>query len=98
MRLYNHLGTRLDLRELMSYRLTPIPYSIATADGFFSKKNKAKGMELIAKDVDDEPFPQDNETLITEAGNAIFNYLSQMPRNLRGIAENIFNIMAKNHS
>ena len=56
-RLYNHFGTRLDLRELMSYPLTPIPYSTATADGFFSKTNKAKGMKLITKDVDDEPFP-----------------------------------------
>ena len=58
VRLYNHPGTRLDLQELMSYPLTPIPYSIATADGFFAKTNKAKGTELIAKDVDDEPFPQ----------------------------------------
>ena len=54
VRLYNHLGTRLDLQELMSYPLTPIPYSIATADRFFAKTNNEKGMELIAKDVDDE--------------------------------------------
>ena len=56
MSLYNHLGTRLDLRKLMSYPLTPIPYSIATADGFV-KTNKANGMELIAKDVDYKPSP-----------------------------------------
>ena len=36
-RLYNDLGTRFDLREFMSYPLTPVPYSIATADGFFSE-------------------------------------------------------------
>ena len=59
VRLYNHLGTRLDLQKSMSYPLTPIPYSIAKADGFFAKTNKAKGMELIAKDVNDEPFPPD---------------------------------------
>ena len=51
------LRARLDLQELMSYPLTPIPYSIATADDLFAKTNKAKGMELIAKDVDHEPFP-----------------------------------------
>ena len=62
MRLYNHVGTRLDLQQLMSYPLTSIPYSIATADRFFVETNKAKGMELIAKDVDDEPFTPDNET------------------------------------
>ena len=56
-------------------------------------------MELIAKDVDDEPFPPDNETLVIEDGNAIFYYLSQVPGNFRGIAEKIFNLMAKkNHS
>ena len=64
MRLYNHPGARLDLQELMSYPLTPIPYSIATADGFFAETNKAKGMQLIAKDVGDEPLPPDNETLV----------------------------------
>ena len=94
VRLYNHLGTRLDLQKLMSYPLTPIPYSIATADGFFAKTSKAKGMELIANDVD-EPFPPDNETLVIEDGNAIFYYLSQVPGNFRGIAEKIFNLMAK---
>ena len=79
----------------MSYHLTPISYSIATADGVFCKTNKARGMELITKNVDDEPFPPDCETLVIKDGNAIFNYLSQMPGNIRGIAEKIFNIMAK---
>ena len=83
--LYNLLGTRFDLRELMSYPLTPKPYSIATADGFFAKTNKAKGMELLAKDVDNKP--PGNETLVIEDGNAIFYYLSQVPGNFKGIAE-----------
>ena len=78
MRLYNHPGGRLDLQELMSYPLTPIPYSMATADAFFAKTNKAKGMELIT-DVDDESSPPDNETLVIEDGNAIFYYLPQVP-------------------
>ena len=43
-------------------------------------------MELIAKDVDDEPFPPDNETLVIEDGNTIFYYLPQVPGNFRGIA------------
>ena len=65
--------------------MTPIPYSIATADGFFAKTNKAKGMALIARAVDDEPFPPDNETLVIEDGNAILYYLSQVP----GISEEL---------
>ena len=42
LRLYNHLGTRLDLQELMSYPLTPITYSIATADGFSPRQTKQR--------------------------------------------------------
>ena len=69
----------------MSYPLTPKPYSIATADGFFAKTNKAKGMELLAKDVDNEPLPPDNETLVIEDGNAILYCLSQVPGTSRGL-------------
>ena len=42
MRLYNHPGARLDLQESMSYPLTPIPYSIATADGFLLRQTKQR--------------------------------------------------------
>ena len=38
--------------------MTRKPYSIETADGFSAKTNKAKGMELLAKDVDNEPLHQ----------------------------------------
>ena len=55
-------------------------------------------MELLAKDVDNEPLPLANETLVIEDGNAIFYYLSQVPGNFKGIAEKIFSIMVKNHS
>ena len=47
--LYNLLGTRFYLRELMSYPLTPKPYSIAAADGFLTKTNKAKGYGATCK-------------------------------------------------
>ena len=42
MRLYNHPGARLDPQELMSYPLTPISYSIATADGFLLRQTKQR--------------------------------------------------------
>ena len=55
-------------------------------------------MELLSKDVDNEPLAPDNETLVVEDGNAIFYYLSQVPGNFKEIAEKIFSIMVKNHS
>ena len=94
VRLYNHLETRLDLLELMSYHLTPIPYRIATADGFFAKTNKAKCMELIAKDVDDEPFPQTMKLWSLKMEMQYFTVCLEC----QGIAEKIFNPMAKKHS
>ena len=44
----NH-DQKLDLIELMSYPLTPVPYSLGTADGGLLKTNKAKGMEHLLK-------------------------------------------------
>ena len=63
----------------MFYPLTIILYIIATSGGLFSKTNKIKDVELISKDVDDELFHPDSETLVSEDANAIFYYLSQMP-------------------
>ena len=50
-------------------------------------------MELIAKDLDDEPFPPDNETLVLKIE---IQYFTQVPGTFRGIAGKIFHIMAKN--
>jgi hypothetical protein len=33
----------IDLKELLAYPLTLVPYSIATSDGFLNKTDKSKG-------------------------------------------------------
>ena len=36
----------LDLRMLLTYPLTPVPYSIRLADGFLAKTDKSKVLHL----------------------------------------------------
>jgi hypothetical protein len=43
---------RIDLKELLVYPLTPVPYSIATPDGFLNKADKSKGDRFLNKDDD----------------------------------------------
>jgi hypothetical protein len=44
---------RIDLKELPAYPLTPVPYSIATSDGFLNKTDKSKGYHFLTKDVEE---------------------------------------------
>ena len=57
----------LDLDELMRYPLTPVPYSLGTADGYFNKTNKAVMKNYLAKQL------IDTETT-TEYANDVFFY------------------------
>ena len=64
----------LDLKELMTYLLTPVPYCIGTSDGFLAKTDKSKGFHFPTKDVADALEPSNNDTLLVEDGNACFYY------------------------
>ena len=64
----------LDLKELMTYPLTPVPYCIGTSDGFLAKTDKSKGFHFLTTDVADALEPPNNDTLLVEDGNACFNY------------------------
>ena len=43
----NKEGLGLDLRELLKYMLTPVPFSLATPDNFLAKTDKAKGNLIL---------------------------------------------------
>ena len=63
----------------MSYPLTPVPHSLATADGFFLKTNKATMMHFLldnAADQDDIQPPKD--ALFIQDGNALFHMLTNL--------------------
>ena len=78
-------GMKVEIEDLMKYPLTPIPYSLATADGFFNKTDKSKGFHYLIKDVENSPIPPAETCLIIEDGNAIFHYLKEVPGNFKQI-------------
>ena len=47
------LNLQIDLQEVMTYQLTPVPYSLGTPDGALCKTNKAGGFVFLTKDIKD---------------------------------------------
>jgi len=88
-------GIQLDLRELLTYPLTPVPYSIGTADGFMAKTDKSKSFAHLTKGQEDAAQPPTNETLVIIDGNACFYYLKEIPGNFSQICDKVFNIMPR---
>ena len=86
-------GNKLDMREIMKYPLTPVPYSLGTSDGFFAKTDKSKGVHYLLKDVENSQIPVDSRTLQIEDGNAIFYFLKQIPSNFKEIGIMVFNAL-----
>lgn len=67
-----HLDEPLDLDELMRYSLAPVPHSLGTADGFFTKTNKAAMLHFLMEDApEDVSYPTDS--LYIQDGNALFH-------------------------
>ena len=85
----------IDLKELLAYPLTPVPYSIATSDGFLNKTDKSKGYHFLTKDVEDVPPPPDDKTLVIEDGNVAFCYLKDLPPNFRDICARLFDMVVR---
>ena len=86
----------LDLKDLMSYQLTPVPYSIATADNFLAKTDKTKAFHHITKEVCDADVPPNETTLTVIVGNALFYYMQQLPANFSQICLMVFDMIPKN--
>jgi hypothetical protein len=73
-----NLDDPLSLDELMKYSLTPVPYSLGTADGYFNKTNKAAMLHFLTEDDAEEvPYPTDN-TIFIQDGNALFHSLTNL--------------------
>jgi hypothetical protein len=80
----------VNLRALMTYQLTPVPHSLALADGFFSKTDKSKGMHYFVEKCEDARIPSNpNECVVVEDGNAVFHRLHDLPATFAGIAHKV---------
>ena len=85
----------IDLRELMRYPLTHVPYSCRTADGFLNKTDKSKGFHRLTQNVQTVSAPPDHETMTIEDDNAIFNYFKELPATFKDICSKVFDIAVK---
>lgn len=47
----------MDLKELMTYQLTPVPYSLGTADSYLAKTDKSAAFHYLTKTVEDAVPP-----------------------------------------
>ena len=86
---------QLDPKELMTYPLTPVPYSLATADGYIAKTDKAKAFQLLTKDCTDMNVSQAKVTLTVYDGNATFYYMKDIPANFSQICSKVFDTIGK---
>ena len=79
----------------MKYPLTPVPYSLATADGFLTKTDKAKGLHHLIKDIENAALPLCETALVIEDGNALLHYLPEVPGNSKHICQKLLDMPVK---
>ena len=77
----------------MTYPLTPIPYSLGTANGLLAKTDKSMALHYLTQDIEDANVPSTQKTLVSEDGNVCFYYLRQVPNNFTEISSKIFDKM-----
>lgn len=91
------IRSKIDIgfEDLMSYPRAPVPYSIGTSDGYLARTDKAKGFIYLVKDVEAASLLDPDSTLIIEDGNALFHYMSEVPKNFRDLCKKVYLIMTK---
>lgn len=86
----------IDLAEILKYPLTPVPFSIGTADGSLAKTDKSKGFKYLTEGLDITAAPATDKTVIMiEDGNALFHSMKEIPSNFKQISEKLFNMIPK---
>lgn len=86
-------GIQLDLKDLMAYPLTTIPYSIGLPGHFLVKTDKSKALHKLCENKESFPLPPITETLTIVDGNVLFYCLTEVPGNFRQICRKIFNML-----
>ena len=81
-----------DLREVMQYKLTPVPLSLGTPDGFFNKTKKAAMLNYFLKDISkDVQYPL--YPFYIQDGNALFYSLTKPAETIEGICLQLLDTM-----
>ena len=68
----------LDLQELLTYSLAPVPHCLGTPDGFFAKTNKVSMLYFLMKDnVEEVKFP--TQSMFIQDGNIFYSLIGLAP-------------------
>ena len=87
----------LDLNKLFSYPLSPVPWSIATADGCLAKTNKAQLMHVLELEVPTagQSLQQPSDPVVVVDGNALLQSMVKLPETFGQFAVSVFNALPK---
>ena len=89
-----NLGLQLNLKELMTYPLTPVPYYCYSR--WLSYQGwQGQRIQPITKDCSNAALPPIPETLIVLDGNACFYLLKDLPANFGQICSKVFDLLGK---
>ncbi len=88
-------GNIVGLEDIMKYSLTPVPYSLGTADGYLAITPKAKGFHYLTKEVNDATIPPPDVTVLIVDGNALFYCMRELPNNFKEICYKVFDTLPK---
>ena len=92
------LDEPISLDELMKYCLMPVPPSLGTQDGFFSKTNKAAMLHYLLEDVTSGELKYPQDALFIQDGMALLHVLKDLPPTFGDISLKILDQMvAKKH-
>ena len=84
------VSNNIDLRLTLTYPLGPVPWSMATPDGFPMKTDKSKLLHLLEASVEPSEMPPLNTAVYVVDGNALLQSMVSIPDNFEALAENVF--------
>ena len=87
----------LDIRKVMEYPLGPVPWALATSDGFPIKTNKAVLMHMLEDKSALQGLPPDHEHIHIVDGNALYHalHVTDLPETFGQLANRIFCALPK---
>ena len=80
----------VNVNKLWKYPLSPVPYSLGTANGYMTETDKSKGMQFLVKGVNDAPQPDDANTMFIQDSDALFHAMTDIQNNFKVISNRIF--------
>ena len=85
----------LDLKELKTFQLTPVPYSLGTVDNLPTKTDKSSDLQWLTKGVENANVIPVKDTMTVVDGNAVFHVMSQVPSTYQEITLQAFDMIPK---